>query len=88
MSLDGFVAGPNHSHDWMTGVTFRAGLVQEYTKTTGAVLGGRSGVDAYVGSERDSASPTPTASARYWTDTARREARSIARKAPKRLAAA
>lgn len=23
MSLDGFVAGPNHAMDWMTGVSFR-----------------------------------------------------------------
>jgi hypothetical protein len=26
MSLDGFVAGPNHAMDWMTGFTLRAGL--------------------------------------------------------------
>jgi hypothetical protein len=39
MSLDGFVAGPNHEMDWMTGVSFRPGLVEEYVKTTGAVLG-------------------------------------------------
>jgi dihydrofolate reductase len=47
MSLDGFVAGPNHTMDWMTGVTFRPGLVEEYAGTTGAVLGGRDGWDAY-----------------------------------------
>ena len=47
MSLDGFVAGPNHAMDWMTGISFRPGLVEEYTKTTGAVLGGRDGFDAY-----------------------------------------
>jgi dihydrofolate reductase len=47
MSLDGFVAGPNHEMDWMTGASFRAGLVDEYVRTTGAVLGGRSGWDAY-----------------------------------------
>jgi dihydrofolate reductase len=47
MSLDGFVAGPNHTMDWMTGITHRAGLVEEYTETTGAVLGGRDGFDAY-----------------------------------------
>jgi dihydrofolate reductase len=45
MSLDGFVAGPNHEMDWMTGVSFRPGLVQEYVQTTGAVLGGRNGWD-------------------------------------------
>ncbi len=46
MSLDGFVAGPNHSMDWMTGFSVRPGLVEEYTGTTGAVLGGRNGWDA------------------------------------------
>jgi dihydrofolate reductase len=45
MSLDGFVAGPNHAMDWMTGVSFRPGLVDEYVQTTGAVLGGRDGWD-------------------------------------------
>ena len=43
MSLDGFVAGPNHEMDWLAGVSFRPGLVQEYVETTGAVLGGRDG---------------------------------------------
>jgi dihydrofolate reductase len=47
MSLDGFVAGPNHAMEWMTGISFRPGLVQEYVETTGAVLGGRDGFDAY-----------------------------------------
>ncbi len=47
MSLDGFVAGPDHAMDWMTGFSFRAGLVEEYATTTGAVLGGRDGFDAY-----------------------------------------
>ena len=28
MSLDGFVAGPNHEMDWMTGASFRPGLVE------------------------------------------------------------
>ena len=45
MSLDGFVAGPNHEMDWMTGISFRPGLVDEYVETTGAVLGGRDGWD-------------------------------------------
>jgi len=44
MSLDGFVAGPNHAMDWMTGFSLRPGLVQEYVETTGAVLGGRDGL--------------------------------------------
>jgi dihydrofolate reductase len=47
MSLDGFVAGPGHTMDWMTGTTFRPSLVDEYAKTTGAVLGGRDGWDAF-----------------------------------------
>ena len=46
MSLDGFVAGPNHAMDWMTGISLRPGLVEEYAETTGAVLGGRDGFDA------------------------------------------
>ncbi|SFQ09951.1 Dihydrofolate reductase [Amycolatopsis arida] len=45
MSLDGFVAGPNHEMDWMTGMSARPGLVDEYVETTGAVLGGRDGWD-------------------------------------------
>ncbi|MER7929856.1 dihydrofolate reductase family protein [Streptomyces sp. NPDC096057] len=47
MSLDGFVAGPGHAMDWMTGFSFRPGLVEEYAATTGAVLGGRDGFDAF-----------------------------------------
>ena len=47
MSLDGFVAGPNHTMDWLAGVSSRPGLIQEYADTTGAVLGGRDGFDAY-----------------------------------------
>ena len=47
MSLDGFVAGPNHAMGWMSGITFRTGLVEEYAETTGAVLGGRDGWEAY-----------------------------------------
>lgn len=52
MSLDGFVAGPNHEMDWLTGVSSQPGLVEQYVETTGAVLGGRRGWDAY---------PDPTA---------------------------
>ena len=52
MSLDGFVAGPGHSMDWMTGFTTRDGLIGEYVRTTGAVLGGRAGWDAVVGGAR------------------------------------
>ncbi len=36
MSLDGFVAGPNHEMGWMTGFTGRPGLIEEYIKSTGA----------------------------------------------------
>lgn len=46
MSLDGFVAGPNHQMDWTAGISSRPGLVGEYVETTGAVLGGRDGWDA------------------------------------------
>ena len=45
MSLDGFVAGPGHALDWMTGFTGRDGVEEEYIATTGAVLGGRDGWD-------------------------------------------
>jgi dihydrofolate reductase len=49
MSLDGFVAGPNHSMDWMSaGISFRPGLVQEYVETTGAMLAGRDGWDGAI----------------------------------------
>jgi dihydrofolate reductase len=47
MSLDGFVAGPDHGMDWMAGTSFQPGLVQEYAETTGAILGGRDGWDHY-----------------------------------------
>ena len=47
MSLDGFVAGPNHGMGWMTGFSNRPGLIEEYVETTGAVLGGRDGWDQY-----------------------------------------
>jgi dihydrofolate reductase len=52
MSVDGFVAGPGHSMDWMTGFTVRPGLVDEYVRTTGAVLGGRDGWDGAVAGAR------------------------------------
>lgn len=45
MSLDGFVAGPGHTMDWMAGTSQRPGLIDEYAETTGAVLGGRDGWD-------------------------------------------
>jgi dihydrofolate reductase len=52
MSLDGFVAGPNHAMDWMTGFSNRPGLVEEYVETTGAVLAGRDGFDSAIGDSR------------------------------------
>lgn len=45
MSLDGFVAGPNHSMDWFGETTFPEGLVDDYVQTTGAILGGRDAWD-------------------------------------------
>jgi dihydrofolate reductase len=46
MSLDGFVADPNHGMSWMRDdLTNRPGLIDEYVATTGAVLGGRAGWD-------------------------------------------
>ncbi|MFE1325134.1 dihydrofolate reductase family protein [Streptomyces sp. NPDC058735] len=47
MSPDGFVAGPNHAMDRVTAATDHPGLVEAYTETTGAVLGGRTGWDAF-----------------------------------------
>jgi dihydrofolate reductase len=48
MSLDGFVAGPGHSMDWMRGIEEGDRDVEaEYVDTTGAVLGGRDGWDAF-----------------------------------------
>jgi dihydrofolate reductase len=52
MSLDGFVAGPEHSMDWMTGFTNRPTLEDEYVSTTGAVLAGRDGFDSGIGESR------------------------------------
>lgn len=52
MSLDGFVAGPNHNMDWMTGFSFRPGVIDEYARTTGAVLAGRNGFDSAIGDAR------------------------------------
>jgi hypothetical protein len=49
LSLDGFVAGPNHAMDWMTSFSFRPGLIEQYAETTGAVLGGLDGWDGFLG---------------------------------------
>ncbi|MET7468298.1 dihydrofolate reductase family protein [Micromonospora sp. NPDC005686] len=47
MSLDGFVAGPDHSMDWLDGLSDTPGLIEPYIETLGAVLGGRDGYDRY-----------------------------------------
>jgi dihydrofolate reductase len=52
MSLDGFVAGPNHAMDWLTGFSARPGLEDEYIQTTGAVLAGRDSFDSAIGDSR------------------------------------
>jgi dihydrofolate reductase len=52
MSLDGFVAGPDHAMDWMTGFSVRPGLHNEYIQTTGAILGGRKGWDQAIDGSR------------------------------------
>jgi dihydrofolate reductase len=52
MSLDGFVAGPDHEMDWMAGTWLRPGLHAEYIETTGAVLAGRNGYDSAIGDSR------------------------------------
>lgn len=52
MSLDGFVAGPNHAMDWGSEFSVRPGLIAEYVETTGAVLAGRDGFDSAIGDAR------------------------------------
>jgi dihydrofolate reductase len=52
MSLDGFVAGPQHDMSWMTGFTTRPDLIDEYVRSTGAVLAGRDGFDSAIGDSR------------------------------------
>jgi dihydrofolate reductase len=52
MSLDGFVAGPGHTMDFMVRTTVRKGLHQEYIDTTGAILAGRDGYDSAIGDSR------------------------------------
>ena len=48
MSLDGFVAGPGHTMDFMDRATVRDGLLQEYIGATGAILAGRDGFDGAI----------------------------------------
>ncbi|NNH03968.1 dihydrofolate reductase [Microbacterium ulmi] len=51
MSLDGFVAGPHHSMDWMSASGYRAepGVIEGYIEGTGAIIAGRDGWDSPVG---------------------------------------
>lgn len=51
-SFDGFVAGPSHEMDWLTGFSLRPGLVADYVETTGAVLAGRHALDSAIGDSR------------------------------------
>lgn len=55
MSLDGFIAGPNHEMGWMVGLSFTPGLVDRYVAGTGAILAGRRGFDAGIGKDPDAA---------------------------------
>lgn len=42
MSLDGFIAGPNHETDWMVGFSeLPPGVFEAYAGAVGAVLCGR-----------------------------------------------
>lgn len=52
MSVDGYVAGPGHSMDFLARATTRPGLVLEYVESTGAVLAGRDGFDSAIGESR------------------------------------
>lgn len=52
MSLDGFVAGPDHDMEWMNGFSTRPGMIEEYIENTGAVLAGRAGFDSAIGDSR------------------------------------
>lgn len=52
MSLDGFVAGPGHAMDWMSGFSLRPGLHAEYIQTMGTVPSGRSDFDSAIGDSR------------------------------------
>lgn len=52
MSLDGFVAGPDHSMDFLNGATVEDGFIDQAIATTGAVLAGRNGYDSAIGDSR------------------------------------
>jgi dihydrofolate reductase len=46
MTLDGFIAGPNHEMDWMGGLTAQPDLVAAAAAASGAIITGRRGFDA------------------------------------------
>jgi dihydrofolate reductase len=46
ITLDGFVAGPDHEMDWMAGLTAQPGIVETSAAATGAIIAGRRGFDA------------------------------------------
>lgn len=52
MSLDGFVAGPGHSMEFLDGVTVEEGFIEQAIASTGAVLAGRDGYDSAIGDSR------------------------------------
>jgi dihydrofolate reductase len=52
MSLDGFIAGPKHSMDWMLGYGDENSEVNELIQSIGAVLAGRRTYDVGSGQER------------------------------------
>ncbi|MFI5893512.1 dihydrofolate reductase family protein [Actinoplanes sp. NPDC051513] len=52
VSVDGFVAGPDHDMRFMQRTTVRDGLHREYIESTGAILAGRNGFDSAIGDSR------------------------------------
>jgi dihydrofolate reductase len=52
VSVDGFVAGPDHDMSFIEKATVRDGLHREYIETTGAILAGRNGFDSAIGDSR------------------------------------
>ena len=52
MSLDGFVAGPGHSMEFLNGAAVEDGFIERAIASTGAVLAGRDGYDSAIGDSR------------------------------------
>jgi dihydrofolate reductase len=46
ISLDGFIAGPDHELDWLAGLTEEPDVVAEAAAACGAIITGRRGFDA------------------------------------------